>query len=367
MVSSMRKKTARNARRKKTSSTAMEIMEVGAEEEVIPSAAKMPKTSAKTAPKKPKTPKKKEEKMPAEEPLPDLKASPKPAVTYSFGFGDGEKTIIAENDNGILEITDVGEPIYSLADWNLVISKTDIIPLEGRTGDTIDFPKGMTRGSLLNADGYRADFCNAEKITIPETDTPEATKGKNHLFLMGDLGENGTADWGLVVSGLKIVNLAKTNDFEVSLNPEEIGILTGPQGNILHFANIASVRIPNLKNITKEFKSYNIQEVLAEEISLTPEKEELFYFSANDESNEFVGTPTRSIIRIETDSTYGWNVSFSGGVMMSLSDVKEFQGRHGRLPYDAGTIIHGDKTLQFSGVTAILIYEPPTYSAYDLA
>ncbi|MBR2864973.1 MAG: hypothetical protein IKC13_01710, partial [Elusimicrobiaceae bacterium] len=84
------------------------------------------------------------------------------------------------------------------------------------------------------------------------------------------------------------------------------------------------------------------------------------------DSAEFAGTPDRSIIRIETDTTYGWNVSFANGILMSLQDLKEFQSRHGKLPDNTGKIMHGDKTLRFTGATAILIYEPPTYSSFDL-
>ena len=359
MVASKRKKTAKMQNRKKITPSAMKIMEIGDE---FPSQNNLP-LNPKSSPKVNRKTKKTKNI--------DNKTSEKQNIqtkpsTYTFGFGDGEKTIIAINENDILEISDIGAPSYSLADWNIIISKTEIIPLAEKTGKTIDFPKGMTRGTLLSEDGFRADFCNVEKITIPENQQQNNTE-KNHLFLMGNLGPKGDAAWGLVVTGCRVVNLAKFDNFSLKLLPDEIAVLTGPQGNILHLANFSEIKIPNLNNIKTEFQNYNLKEILLETNSITPEKQELFYFSANDENAEFIGTPLRSVIRIETSSTYGWNVNFENGLIMSLSDVKEFQSRHGRLPDTAGIISHGDKTLKFTGTTEILVYEPPSYSSFDLA
>ena len=73
MVSSSRKKTARNARRKKVASTAIEIMEVG--EDAVPSV-KKETSSPKVAPKKPK-------KAPAKT-KPAGKKAPEPDVEESY-------------------------------------------------------------------------------------------------------------------------------------------------------------------------------------------------------------------------------------------------------------------------------------------
>lgn len=64
--------------------------------------------------------------------------------------------------------------------------------------------------------------------------------------------------------------------------------------------------------------------------------------------------------------TYGWQVQFADGVVMNLRDVREYQIRNGHLPSADGRIIYGQKTLSFSGVERIVVYESVKYFSYGI-
>ncbi len=80
---------------------------------------------------------------------------------------------------------------------------------------------------------------------------------------------------------------------------------------------------------------------------------------------EFLDTDkTIRVIHIETESCYGWNVFFDNGVFMNLHDLKEYQERHGEMPYQDGKIIYGNKTINFERILKIVVYEKPRYFSY---
>ena len=63
-------------------------------------------------------------------------------------------------------------------------------------------------------------------------------------------------------------------------------------------------------------------------------------------------------------SLYGWNVRFEGDIMMSLKDALEYQSRYKKLPSKMGTVIHGNKTLNFFEVESIKVREKTVYFSY---
>ncbi len=62
--------------------------------------------------------------------------------------------------------------------------------------------------------------------------------------------------------------------------------------------------------------------------------------------------------------TYGCEIQLSGGVVMNLRDVREYQLRNGRLPSADGRVVYGNASLLFSGVERIVIYESVKYFSY---
>ena len=83
------------------------------------------------------------------------------------------------------------------------------------------------------------------------------------------------------------------------------------------------------------------------------------------EAQVFNGDEENNTILVEVgSSTYGWNVAFKNGLRMSLSDVREYQARHNKLPDNSGVLSRGGAVLHFAGVKAIMVYEQPTYCGY---
>lgn len=79
----------------------------------------------------------------------------------------------------------------------------------------------------------------------------------------------------------------------------------------------------------------------------------------------FTGSPEMDTIHVNVGfDTYGWNVEFDNGVIMSLRDVKEYQRRQGSLPYDSGNISYGSNKLHFANIKRIVIYEGVKYFSY---
>ena len=89
------------------------------------------------------------------------------------------------------------------------------------------------------------------------------------------------------------------------------------------------------------------------------------YKVSPDNMPEFLDTDkTIRVIHVTTESCYGWNVFFDNGVFMNLRDLKEYQERHGEMPYQDGKIIYGNKTINFERIRKIVVYEKPRYFSY---
>ena len=94
---------------------------------------------------------------------------------------------------------------------------------------------------------------------------------------------------------------------------------------------------------------------------------EVYEFDKLSESAEFIGTKECNTIHVNVGyDTYGWNVQFSDGVVMSLRDVKEYQVRNGKLPNPSGRIVYGQKVLSFDNVERIVVYEAVKYFSYGI-
>jgi len=160
---------------------------------------------------------------------------------FYFGLGDGKITLVGQ-DNSVLNLKGFGEPEYSAKDWNLVVKEIDVIPLEDKIGKVIDLPKELNRGILIGPDGYRLDFGgNIEKITVAKAGSKgPKNQDARHMFLMGVPAP--ATGWIVVVESSKVINLADADDFIV-LNPENSGILIGPDGNEVDFSKISALKL----------------------------------------------------------------------------------------------------------------------------
>jgi hypothetical protein len=164
----------------------------------------------------------------------------KECTNFYYELSDGKRTIIGQ-DNSVLNLKGFGQPEYSAKDWHLVVKEIDVFPLEGKAGKSIDFPKDMNRGILIGPDGYRLDFCNIEKMTVAKAGSKgPRNQDARHMFLMGV--PSPAVGWIVIVESSKVINLADADDFIV-LNPENSGVLIGPEGAELNFTKISAIKL----------------------------------------------------------------------------------------------------------------------------
>lgn len=93
--------------------------------------------------------------------------------------------------------------------------------------------------------------------------------------------------------------------------------------------------------------------------------EPVFEVDRNSPSTMVQGNDDHKIIHINAGyDTYGWQVRFDNGVIMSLRDVREYQLRHGSIPANSGSIVYGDMQINFAAIEKITIYESVRYFTY---
>ncbi len=96
-------------------------------------------------------------------------------------------------------------------------------------------------------------------------------------------------------------------------------------------------------------------------------KDKCFEIDRNFESSTFEADEECKTLHINVGyDTYGWQVQFADGMLMNLQDVREYQIRNGRLPSFDGRVIYGQRTLMFSGVERIVVYESVKYFSYGV-
>lgn len=131
--------------------------------------------------------------------------------------------------------------------------------------------------------------------------------------------------------------------------------------------NIVDNAVENLpENPTNNTTGYDVQE-LSEFVRwyAGTSVEPVFEVDKNSLSAVLQGDAECKVIHVNVGyDTYGWQVHFAGGVIMSLRDVREYQLRHGHLPADSGSIMYGDAQIEFSAIEKITIYESVRYFTY---
>ena len=96
-------------------------------------------------------------------------------------------------------------------------------------------------------------------------------------------------------------------------------------------------------------------------------KDKCFEIDKNFESSTFEADEECKTLHINVGyDTYGWQVQFADGMLMNLQDVREYQIRNGRLPSFDGRVVYGQRTLVFSGVERIVVYESVKYFSYGV-
>ena len=90
-----------------------------------------------------------------------------------------------------------------------------------------------------------------------------------------------------------------------------------------------------------------------------------FEVSKDSESTVLKGTDDCRVVHINIGfDAYGWLIRFDNGIIMSVSDVREYQLRNGMLPDTSGTITYASAQIEFRDIEKIKIYESVRYFTY---
>ncbi|NCB49727.1 MAG: hypothetical protein EOM53_03515 [Alphaproteobacteria bacterium] len=280
--------------------------------------------------------------------------------TYSFSYGRGqevlsnmaeEKTILLENYGALKG--------YTLRDWYLVLIDLKTKALMDYAGKTLPLSKeAVQNGLLVGPDNVTVPFMGAEEVDIPNSFDFPLSEVKPQHFLLGALGFNSFKDWGIILNGLRVLNMGDKQGQELSFNGET-ALLIGPENSVLYISNLKKLSLPE--------ETTDSMDTLYPETMLTPEnKKGYFFFKAGDDSQKIEGSLETSGIVIKADAKgYGWHVAFESGLEMSLLDVVEYQKKNHFLPDAAGTIFYGNTTLEFSKITEISLYTETEYCKYS--
>ena len=255
--------------------------------------------------------------------------------------------------NLLLNVDDVQE----LDDWHLIIFNQNIVSVEqGKKFELVQPCDTIRRATVVKQGIEKLDIFNEEEYQF-ENPKDNFLTAKKH-FIYGKAED----DTGLIVNDF--VNIGLRSNVGKILNFENpvFGWLSGPQGAQIYVARLGKMAV----FVSKDTR---VDEDAAKKNALNwlsgSEDDKYFEFSGASQSTEFVGNDDIKNIHVNVGtSAYGWNVSFDNGVTMSLRDLQEFEGKHGKMPSENGEISHGPLKLKFSNVEKIVVYQTPQYFGY---
>ena len=255
--------------------------------------------------------------------------------------------------NLLLNVDDVQE----LDDWHLIIFNQNIVSVEqGKKFELVQPCDTIRRATVVKQGIEKLDIFNEEEYQF-ENPKDNFLTAKKH-FIYGKAED----DTGLIVNDF--VNIGLRSNVGKILNFENpvFGWLSGPQGAQIYVARLGkmAVFVPKDTRVDEDAAKKNALNWLS-----GSEDDKYFEFSGASQSTEFVGNDDIKNIHVNVGtSAYGWNVSFDNGVTMSLRDLQEFEGKHGKMPSENGEISHGPLKLKFSNVEKIVVYQTPQYFGY---
>ena len=256
-------------------------------------------------------------------------------------------------------LSDVDFAKNELADWNLILFNQSIVPLNKQVAE-LKKPnfRGINRYiSIVQEGNQKIDLFNEENLKI--INASHACVAVDGHFICGDFENNS----GAVVNDFITLHLQEYAGKKLAFENGTSGILTGPKGCVLFFFGVKNLWVPS--SDTAKIDEQKLQNKIAKWYS-GHLSDKYFEFSAQSDNAEFIGNDEMNAIHVNVgESTFGWNVIFDNGEMMSLQDVKEYQMRFGQLPSARGKIVFGEKSLQFENVERIVIYKSAQYCFYE--
>ncbi len=270
----------------------------------------------------------------------------------------GIQNFSAFNNINSIIIDDIDFDKDELASWNLVLFAQEVAPLSERVNVIGKANPQMNYfASLIQNGAKQVEFFNEEDLKILNTSkTCVAVKGN---FICGDFAENGS----VFFSNFMTIPLQNYAGKIIRAQTPLSGLLTGPNGSLLFFANVSQIVIPNSE--IKEIDADKLQYKISKWYSGTL-RDKYFEFDAHSQSGEFEGNDDMNAIHVNVNtSSYGWNVAFDNGITMNLRDLREYQTRFGKMPSRNGVLSYGQRTLTFKNVERIVVYEEAQYYFYS--
>ena len=262
------------------------------------------------------------------------------AAAFLFtGTSSDEPSFTGTSEKNVLTLDNEKGQFNDLSKWQLIISEFSVTEIEIQAGQTLPLAHDIfCQGELISEEGKTLPFVNQTEIQIPADfagETPQKAQ--------------------LAISGLNVISLGDQNGTEIELENAS-GMIIGPNGTKLSFSGINKIILPH-KLPETSLTSFSEEKI--------PESTDVFVFTANDASTAANKTTEAKNIVIKTGySLYGWNVVFSSGLNMSLSDLRSFQSKHKKLPEASGIISYKDARLTFTNAESIKAYEKPSYCGY---
>lgn len=258
----------------------------------------------------------------------------------------------------VLIVDEIDFEHQELSQWNLILFSQEVSPLSQRVSfiEKVN-PQLNYFASLVQNGVKQVDFFNEDNLKILNTsDTCVAVNGN---CICGDFAKNDA----VFFSNFVVVSLQNFAGKVIKMSQPYSGILAGPNGSLLFFANVAKIILPHadMEEVDAEKLQYKISKWYSGSFH-----DKYFEFDAHSNSGEFIGNEDMHAIHVNVGtSSYGWNVSFDNGINMNLRDLREYQTRFGKLPANGGILSYGQKTLIFRNVDRIVIYEEAQYYFYS--
>lgn len=258
----------------------------------------------------------------------------------------------------VLIVDEIDFEHQELSQWNLILFSQEVSPLSQKVSliEKVN-PQLNYFASLVQNGVKKVDFFNEDKLKILNTsDTCVAVNGN---FICGDF----TKEDAVFFSNFVVVSLQNFAGKVITMPKLYSGILAGPNGSLLFFANVAKIILPHadMEEVDAEKLQYKISKWYSGTFH-----DKYFEFDSRSNSEEFIGNDDIHAIHVNVGtSSYGWNVSFDNGINMNLRDLREYQTRFGKLPSNSGVLSYGQKTLTFKNVDRIVVYEEAQYYFYS--
>ena len=218
----------------------------------------------------------------------------------------------------------------------------------------------------MGPEGEMLNLIELKTMKIPSEIGSSITNEDSGEAILENIGTGGLVPWNLVLTETTAIPLADKAGMTIE-TPEGNGLLIGSNGDILSFSNVRKLVISEKTSVSiteNDSTSEIIEENLFE--NKIDDTSEVFKFDySKEEEQSFTGDESCNVIHINVGySSYGWNIDFTNGIRMGITDLREYQARHGKLPDTSGVLSRGNSILKFSSVNRIAVYQQPMYYGY---